>query len=182
MLTKNINFINFKLKQKNHIIKKDLKLLIKEKSIILKSLSTSYKYTYVKTKIKKFKKYPYIRIIGMGGSILGTESIYDFLKHKIKKNFKFIDNLDVNNFSSLSKDKKQGLELIKNSILVAKDLAAEVSWIAEDSSRADSAYLLEAFETAVEYGAKVVTFADTVGYALPEEISQKIDTIVKSKC
>ncbi len=94
MLTKNINFINFKLKQKNHIIKKDLKLLIKEKSIILKSLSTSYKYTYVKTKIKKFKKYPYIRIIGMGGSILGTESIYDFLKHKIKKKIDFINNLE----------------------------------------------------------------------------------------
>ena len=29
----------------------------------------------------------------MGGSILGTEAIYDFLKHKIKKNFYFINNL-----------------------------------------------------------------------------------------
>ena len=29
----------------------------------------------------------------MGGSILGTQAIYDFLKHKIKKNFLFIDNL-----------------------------------------------------------------------------------------
>ena len=35
----------------------------------------------------------------MGGSILGTKAIYDFLKHKIKKNFTFIDNLHHTNFS-----------------------------------------------------------------------------------
>ena len=29
----------------------------------------------------------------MGGSTLGTQAIYDFLKFKIKKNFFFIDNL-----------------------------------------------------------------------------------------
>ena len=31
----------------------------------------------------------------MGGSILGTQAIYDFLKHKIKKNFIFIDNFTI---------------------------------------------------------------------------------------
>ena len=30
----------------------------------------------------------------MGGSTLGAQAIYDFLKNKIKKNFFFIDNLD----------------------------------------------------------------------------------------
>ena len=29
----------------------------------------------------------------MGGSTLGAQAIYAFLKHKIKKKFKFIDNL-----------------------------------------------------------------------------------------
>ena len=29
----------------------------------------------------------------MGGSILGTEAIYDFLKFKIKKKIKFFNNL-----------------------------------------------------------------------------------------
>ena len=29
----------------------------------------------------------------MGGSSLGSQAIYDFLKHKIKKNFVFINNL-----------------------------------------------------------------------------------------
>ena len=93
MLTNNIDFKNFKLKTNNLKIKKDFKLLLKENNMVLQSLSTSYKPTYIKKKIKKFKKYSNIRVIGMGGSILGTESIYDFLKHKIKKKFIFINNL-----------------------------------------------------------------------------------------
>ena len=31
----------------------------------------------------------------MGGSSLGAEAIYSFLKEKIKKNFLFIDDLDI---------------------------------------------------------------------------------------
>ncbi len=31
----------------------------------------------------------------MGGSTLGTQAIYDFLNHKIKKKFNFVDNLQV---------------------------------------------------------------------------------------
>jgi glucose-6-phosphate isomerase len=47
-------------------------------------------------------------VIGMGGSSLGTQTIYDFLKHKIKKKFVFSDNLQVN----LNKDKKKYTNLI----------------------------------------------------------------------
>ena len=36
----------------------------------------------------------------MGGSILGTRAIYDFLKKKIKNKFHFIDNLSINNVPS----------------------------------------------------------------------------------
>ena len=31
----------------------------------------------------------------MGGSTLGAQAIYDFLKKKIKKNFIFVDNLNA---------------------------------------------------------------------------------------
>ena len=44
----------------------------------------------------------------MGGSILGTQSIYEFLKNKIKKNFLFIDNLQ--NYKK--KEKKRFTNLI----------------------------------------------------------------------
>ena len=110
MLTKNINFINFQHKKNNKKIKKDLKVFIKENTEIYKSLSPEYKNNYNKKIIKKLKKYFDIRIIGMGGSILGTESIYDFLKHKIKKNFYFINNLKTKINHSIKK--KNYLNLI----------------------------------------------------------------------
>ena len=93
MLTKNISFKNFRLKKYSKKIKKDFDILLKENNEIIKSLSQSYINSYNKKDILKFKKYFNVRVIGMGGSILGTESIYTFLKNKIKKSFFFNNNL-----------------------------------------------------------------------------------------
>ena len=108
MLTKKINFKNFKIKKFNKEILNDLDLILKEKNKVIESLSTSYKYSYSKKIILKIKKYKDVRVIGMGGSILGTEAIYDFLRHKIKKNFYFINNLQ----SSTKISKKKYINLI----------------------------------------------------------------------
>ena len=110
MLSSNIKFRNFKLKKNNKKIQKDLKVLLKENNEIIKSLSQKYKNSYSKKTILKFKKYSNLRVIGMGGSILGTEAIYDFLRAKIKKKFFFINNLKskIKNFDK----KKQYLNLI----------------------------------------------------------------------
>jgi len=96
MLTKNIHFKNFRLKKIDKNIKKDLKKLFKEKSIILNSLSENYKNSYSKKNLLNLKNYKKVRVIGMGGSILGTEAIFDFLRPKIKKSFEFINNLEAN--------------------------------------------------------------------------------------
>ena len=96
MLTKNINFKNFAYKKKNNIknifneIKKNY-FLGKEK--LLLSLSDQYKYSFDSKIILKLKKFSAYRIIGMGGSVLGAEAIYNFLKFKIKKEFIFLNNL-----------------------------------------------------------------------------------------
>ena len=113
MLTKNINFKNFKLKSKNKSLLKNLKILLKENNQIIKSLSPFYKNNYNKKTILKYKKFYNIRIIGMGGSTLGTESIYDFLKHKIKKKLTFYDNLTPN-LKTLSKKKNLNLIVSKS--------------------------------------------------------------------
>ena len=39
----------------------------------------------------------------MGGSILGSEAIYEFLSHKIKKNFYFLDNIDEEKILKIKK-------------------------------------------------------------------------------
>ena len=93
MLTSGINFINFKKKQNNKKIKKKLVNLIKENNSIIKSLSEKYKDSFDKKFLKKFSKSYNLRLLGMGGSSLGSQAIYQFLKHKVKKNFEFIDNL-----------------------------------------------------------------------------------------
>ena len=96
MLTTNINFKNFSLKKKvSTKIKKNLNDLLKNKSQIIQSLSMGYKDSFDIKKIKQYKKFSNFRIIGMGGSTLGAQSIYDFLKKKINKKFTFIDNLQA---------------------------------------------------------------------------------------
>ena len=95
MFTQNISFKNILTKNKNILVKKKLNLILKEKNQVITSLSKSYKDNFSKKNIKHFnKKFDY-RIIGMGGSTLGAQAIYDFLKKKIKKNFIFVDNLNA---------------------------------------------------------------------------------------
>ena len=98
MLKKLVSFKNFQKKFLNNRDKKKiLKFLIEilnENPETIKSLSLDYKNSYKKDILIKFKKkFSNFKIIGMGGSILGTQAIYDFLKHKIKKTFFFINNL-----------------------------------------------------------------------------------------
>ena len=87
------NFLNIKNNKK---VKRDLKDLLKEQPKVLETLKPTYRYSYSKKKIRNYKKFSNIRIIGMGGSILGSEAIYDFLKPKIKKKITFINNLNSN--------------------------------------------------------------------------------------
>ena len=110
MLTSSISFVNFKNKIKYTKVKKNLKLIIdnKNQNQVIKSLSKNYKYSFKKKKLDKYRKLSNFRVIGMGGSILGTQSIYEFLKNRIKKKFLFIDNLQ--NYKK--KEKKRFTNLI----------------------------------------------------------------------
>ena len=105
---KNILFKNFKFDKKTINTKKILTELLKEDNKILQSLSNNYSDSYTKKSLSKYKNFKNIRIIGMGGSSLGTRAIYSFLKHKIKKKLIFFDNLETNKI----KDKKKHLNLI----------------------------------------------------------------------
>ena len=95
MLTSGIYFKNFKKNKKTNSsqVKKKLLLLFKEKNYILDSLKKNYKDSFSKKIINKYKKYSTFKVIGMGGSTLGTQTIYEFLKDIVKKDFVFIDNL-----------------------------------------------------------------------------------------
>ena len=93
MLSSGIKFKSFKFRKSSNKYKKILFKLFDSNIHVINSLSNKYKFNYTKKSISKFKKNKYFRLIGMGGSILGTQAIYDFLNQKVKKKFSFIDNL-----------------------------------------------------------------------------------------
>ncbi len=95
MFTKSISFENFKTKINTNGLKKKLQAILYDKNEIINSLKKNYKYSFNSKKIIKKYNRSNFRIIGMGGSILGTQTIYDFLKNKIKKKIIFIDNLQT---------------------------------------------------------------------------------------
>ena len=108
METKSIIYKNFSNKKKL-LNKKRLTNLVNFKILfqkypLLKSLTNNYSYSYKKKDLKNLKKYTEFNLVGMGGSVLGAQAIYDFLEHKIKKKFFFFSNLQ--NFK-ISKSKKK---------------------------------------------------------------------------
>ncbi len=112
MFSKNIIFKNFYQKKNIKTKNKIQKILNKElitSNALINSFSKNYKYSFKKENLKKFKKYDNINLVGMGGSTLGTEAIYDFLKFKIKKKIYFYNNLNSQIYLN---SKKKALNLI----------------------------------------------------------------------
>ena len=76
----------------------------------LKILEKDFNINFNIKGLKKFKKFKTVTIIGMGGSILGSQAVYNLLRKKIKKKFYFFDNLDTERI--LDFKKKQNLNQI----------------------------------------------------------------------
>tara|TARA_B100000686_G_C16640547_1_gene889839 strand:+ start:24 stop:1226 length:1203 start_codon:yes stop_codon:yes gene_type:complete len=102
---------NRNLKKTKKIFNSFLIDLNNNKIPLLQSYEKNYKFDFDTSTVKKFSKYENIVVIGMGGSILGTKSIYSFLKNRIKKKVFFFDSLDLN-----SKYKK--IKNLKNSCFI----------------------------------------------------------------
>ena len=87
-------FINSKQFKKNLKKTKDVynSFLVELKNNqipLLASYDKNFKLDFSKSMVNKFSKYKNIIVIGMGGSILGTKSIYSFLRKRIKKKIFF---------------------------------------------------------------------------------------------
>ena len=77
--------------KKTEKIFNSLVLEIKNNKIpLLQSYEKNYKFYFSKKTIKKFSKFKNIIIFGMGGSALGTKSIYSFFKKKLKRKYFFL--------------------------------------------------------------------------------------------
>ena len=91
ILSKKINYKKYRNIKK--ILYKIINNLDKPESFF-HSLSRKFSYNFNLKDFKKYKKFKNIVLIGMGGSVIGSEAIYKFLQEKIKKNFIFLNNID----------------------------------------------------------------------------------------
>ena len=76
---------NIFLEIKNDILKKNKTLNVLDKN---------FEFNFKLKDLIKFKKYKKLAIIGMGGSILGAEAIYNFFEARIKKKVYFFNDLN----------------------------------------------------------------------------------------
>ena len=73
---------------------------------IFNLFSENFRFNFGLNEIQKFKKFKKIAIIGMGGSILGSEAINNFLEKKIKKKVYFFDNLEQKKITNFKQNNK----------------------------------------------------------------------------
>jgi 2-isopropylmalate synthase len=89
----------------------------------------------------------------------------------------FIATSDLHMKYKLRMEPEEVLNSIFDSISYAKKHAPLVQFSCEDASRSDPDFLCRAAETAIEAGADIINFADTVGYAMPEDLRRIIHAL-----
>ena len=108
MLTNSIKLKSFNPRKYEKKIKENLKTLLTSQNEVIKSLSKDYSNKYNIKNLKRLVGKSEIRLIGMGGSVLGAKAIYKFLEDKIKKKFLFYDTLNPKQ----KQNKKKTINLI----------------------------------------------------------------------
>ena len=81
----------------------------------------------------------------------------------------FIATSDLHLAVKLCATREEVLDKIQDCITYGKALCPDVTFGAEDATRADREYLLACCNTAVRCGATTINLADTVGYNTPDE-------------
>jgi 2-isopropylmalate synthase len=89
----------------------------------------------------------------------------------------FVATSDLHLRYKLKRSRTEVIEMTRRAVALARDNADDVEFSAEDATRSDVDYLCEVLATAVEAGASIINVPDTVGYAIPSEMSQLISVI-----
>lgn len=71
------------------------------------------------------------------------------------------------------------LEMIKDSVTLARKFTDNVEWSAMDATRTETNFLIKAVETAIKAGATTINIPDTVGYATPDDYGLLIRTLIE---
>jgi len=103
------------------------------------------------------------------------ERCKDALKHA--KRFRihtFLSTSALHMKHKLKKTPKEVLELIKDSVSLARRFTDDVEWSPEDGTRTTPDFLCKTVELAIKCGARTINIPDTVGYTIPDEYYKTI--------
>jgi 2-isopropylmalate synthase len=89
----------------------------------------------------------------------------------------FLATSDIHLQYKLKISRQQCLEQARDSVRLAKSLCADVEFSPEDATRTDHAFLYQVLEAVVEAGATTLNIPDTVGYSMPAEFGELIQSI-----
>jgi 2-isopropylmalate synthase len=89
----------------------------------------------------------------------------------------FLATSDIHLQYKLKISRQQCLEQARDSVRLAKSLCADVEFSPEDATRTDHEFLYRVLDAVVEAGATTLNIPDTVGYSMPAEFGELIQTI-----
>jgi 2-isopropylmalate synthase len=89
----------------------------------------------------------------------------------------FLATSDIHLQYKLKISRQQCLEQARDSVGLAKSLCADVEFSPEDATRTDHEFLYEVLNAVVEAGATTLNIPDTVGYSMPAEFGELIQSI-----
>ncbi len=89
----------------------------------------------------------------------------------------FLATSDIHLKYKLRISREQCLEQARNAVRLAKSFCDEVEFSPEDATRTDLEFLCQVVEAVVEAGATTVNIPDTVGYSMPAEFGELIQTL-----
>ncbi len=86
----------------------------------------------------------------------------------------FIATSPIHMQAKLRMDQEQVLEQAVMAVKLARDLAPEVEFSAEDAGRSEMDFLCRIVEATIDAGARIINIPDTVGYMTPDEFGARI--------
>lgn len=90
----------------------------------------------------------------------------------------FLATSDLHLKYKLKMSREEALEQAVAMVRYARSKAPEVEFSAEDATRTDLAYLCEVVEAVIAAGATIINLPDTVGYAVPEDMTKMVSTVM----
>ncbi|PYY07598.1 MAG: 2-isopropylmalate synthase, partial [Acidobacteria bacterium] len=89
----------------------------------------------------------------------------------------FLATSDLHLQHKLKISRRECLEQARDAVRLAKSFCQDVQFSPEDATRSDPDFLCEVLQAVVEAGATTLNIPDTVGYTVPSEFAELIQTI-----